>query len=441
MDGHSAVVDGDSRKGIDAVRAASEAAERIFRKKADQIGGPNRMDPYRVPQSVRRSGGEMAEGDHDGFFKDVFRRPAEASGLLRATVPGPLAAALVWERLESLGGETAESEGGGHRRDLVFRVPFRAGALGPGTPEALEVLVLLEHKSRPAPDLPLTLLGYMVRTWEDQRKRGDRLAPIVPVVVYHGARRWKVPLDFGSWLVPAPGARALLSAVIPDFRYLLDGRRPPVPALYPGTALARLARFLLDHARSGRLWEYLGEWRAELVELLASGDPADNWHGLFAILYYLAKTATGGDEETARVMLLEAAGEEVSAMGSWGVEGLKALYREQGHKEGRLEGRQEGRLEGRQEGRQEGLHEGRLKGQVEGRQEGRLEGRREGLHEGRLKGQVEGHRTLLAELLVERFGPLSEDASARLATADLDALKRWSRRLVRAETLSEVFKA
>ncbi|RZT08992.1 hypothetical protein SAMN05216319_2588 [Duganella sp. CF402] len=67
---------------------------------------------------------------------------------------------------------------------------------------------------------------------------------------------------------------------------------------------------------------------------------------------------------------------------------------------------------------------------------GRKIGRQEGLQEGR----QEGRSTMLAELLVKRFGALDPGTLARLATADAERLSGWGLKLLDARTLDEVFR-
>jgi hypothetical protein len=58
--------------------------------------------------------------------------------------------------------------------------------------------VLVEHKSYPDRWTMLLLLRYMVRIWDKeiaQNKELKTLPSIVPVVFYHGTRRWKLPLN------------------------------------------------------------------------------------------------------------------------------------------------------------------------------------------------------------------------------------------------------
>ncbi|RRN44789.1 hypothetical protein EHV23_00370 [Lautropia dentalis] len=71
---------------------------------------------------------------------------------------------------------------------------------------------------------------------------------------------------------------------------------------------------------------------------------------------------------------------------------------------------------------------------------GRQEGLRKGLQEGRQEGVLDGRQQTLAEQLAERFGPLDEAVTRRLASASLDELKHWSHRILSAQTLDEVFR-
>lgn len=70
---------------------------------------------------------------------------------------------------------------------------------------------------------------------------------------------------------------------------------------------------------------------------------------------------------------------------------------------------------------------------------GRRIGWREGHLAGERTGKREGRAALLAMQLSERFGPLDDDARARLDHADITLLERWAKRLLHAATLADVF--
>ncbi len=85
----------------------------------------------------------------------------------------------------------------------------------------------------------------------------------------------------------------------------------------------------------------------------------------------------------------------------------------------------------RQEARRQGLEEGR--------QEGRKEGRKEGLKEGREEGLTQGKAAMLAQILTQRFGPLSASVQQRLSMATPSQLNAWTSKIFTATTLNEVF--
>ena len=83
----------------------------------------------------------------------------------------------------------------------------------------------------------------------------------------------------------------------------------------------------------------------------------------------------------------------------------------------------------------EGLKEGRKEGRKEGMKEGLKEGRKEGRKEGLLKGKAD----LLKALASHRFGDLPQSAVRRFNQADAKTLDHWSRQILDAERLEEVF--
>ncbi len=67
---------------------------------------------------------------------------------------------------------------------------------------------------------------------------------------------------------------------------------------------------------------------------------------------------------------------------------------------------------------------------------------RQGLEMGRVEGwvesRVEGMREILSEQLADRFGKVPAWAEAKLAAASDEALKAWSLRVHRAESLDDL---
>lgn len=92
----------------------------------------------------------------------------------------------------------------GREADLLVRLPYR-------DPEenATEVLIclLLEHQSKPDPQMPLRVLISAALFWEQQWKEyeakhppgeGMRLTPMLPVIFHTGQREWNSNRSVGE---------------------------------------------------------------------------------------------------------------------------------------------------------------------------------------------------------------------------------------------------
>ena len=87
-------------------------------------------------------------------------------------------------------GSLVDPEFRSHQTDRLIRLERDAD-------QAL-VYVLYEHKSAPDRWVSLQLLRYLAAIWHRSRppRVAGRLPQIVPVVIYHGSRRWTSSLEF-----------------------------------------------------------------------------------------------------------------------------------------------------------------------------------------------------------------------------------------------------
>ena len=105
--------------------------------------------------------------------------------------------------------------------DLVFTIPFREEI----NSDELVVYILIEHQSTIDPTMGFRILNYMCQIWDSQRRELEasdipkgkwRLRPILPIVYYTGAQRWKTPINLSS-IVDVPD---LLERFLPKFETL-----------------------------------------------------------------------------------------------------------------------------------------------------------------------------------------------------------------------------
>ena len=127
-----------------------------------------------------------------------------------------LARTLDWSTLRLEPGSFVDEQLGGQCSDLLYT--FR----GPEIP--LGLYCLFEHQSTVDPDMPFRLLRYMVRIWEQWRKKSGPPAPcppIVSLVLHQGPERWTVSTQFLDWLTLLESLRPVLEPLQPAFRHLL----------------------------------------------------------------------------------------------------------------------------------------------------------------------------------------------------------------------------
>ena len=202
-------------------------------------------------------------------------------------------------RVES--GSLVDPEFRSHQTDLLIRLERDAD-------EAL-VYVLYEHKSAPDRWVSLQLLRYLGAIWHRSRppRVVGRLPQIVPVVIYHGSRRWTSSLGFVVAVLALKFVRQRLTEAIAH------------------TLVAALDRALADPGARG-----LGRQAERLYLITRSRSDIE----------LMATVAADREYHRAQESLM--------------------TYAEELLREGRLKGREEGHQEGREEGRQEGRREGEL---------------------------------------------------------------------------------
>jgi predicted transposase/invertase (TIGR01784 family) len=158
---------------------------------------------------------QMLSSPHDSFFKELFSRPEVAADFLANYLPPEIAAALDLSSLEIVKDSFVDEALRRHLSDLLYRVGLQGG----GNAYAC---MLFEHKSEPYDLVSWQILRYKVRAWEQELRQGAaKLPPIIPIVFYHGQRRWQVPREFSA-LVDFGGHDVLREFEVESSYYLCD---------------------------------------------------------------------------------------------------------------------------------------------------------------------------------------------------------------------------
>ena len=269
----------------------------------------------------------MAVHSHDRFFKSLLRNSEQARAFLAGVLPDAVTQHLELDRIEPVPGSFVDPQLQEHISDLLFRVP-RQDARDANA----WVYALLEHKSQPDPILPLQLLRYMVRIWqqEAEQKRAPPLSPIIPLVFYHGAQRWSVPHTFAG-LVDRP---ADLACFVPDFAYEIYEPPPTAEVAFHTDEVLQAGMLALHHALRGTLADHL-------PEILRGLRTERGLSFLEVFVRYLLDAGESIDAEDLRAAAettFPERGEELMAT-------IGERLRSEGREQGRQEGRQEERAQ------------------------------------------------------------------------------------------------
>ncbi len=324
---------------------------------------------------------------YDLAYKRLFSHPQLVRELLVGFVQQTWVQRLDFDSLDRANPQFVSDDLRERTHDLVWRVRLR------GAPPSW-LFLALEFQSSVDVHMPLRVLTYLGLQYQHLARTpavcpGQRLPPVLPIVLYGGQRPWRVPQSLAGLLAPVDAA---LAPYRPQARYLLIE-----PGRYGEHELAGLQNvaadlFRVEHSRdAGQLERALNGllWRLTRVEYAELRPAFEQWFRAVILprLPGSERLAAARDLMEMRTMLVE------------------NLYEWVAQKS--LEARQQGRQEGRQEGEEIGRQEGKAQ--------------------------------MLLSLLQARFGELPAWAQSCISQASVQQLERWGVRLLSIERLEELF--
>ena len=288
---------------------------------------------------------------HDHFFKQTFADKRIASEFIQHYLPTSLADLFEAKKLEVINASYIDEDLKENLSDLLYRVPLKKGG------EAF-VYILLEHKSYSDKWVSMQLLRYLLKIWEDaKRKKTKKLPFVIPIVFYHGKSNWRVSKNFSA-LVDLDNDLDKFKHFLPEFEYhLFDLSKYLDEDLIGYAPLASALCLMRDIFRQD-----LKEKFPEAFKLLESGHLSEEeFNERIAVMGNYLLLSKKISEQDLRTSFDENFGEKGmvymnSVVGKW--------YRE---------GKNEGIVEGFLKGKNEGIAEGKLKGKLEGKLEGKID--------------------------------------------------------------------
>jgi predicted transposase YdaD len=157
---------------------------------------------------------DKIDNAHDGFFKRVFANEENIRSFLKIALPEKILNLLDLSRIElDTTGYTSEKLKG-YRSDIVAKTVMRSTAEGE---VAADIYFLFEHKSYEDKKVFIQVLKYMYHTWQKDSDEGKPLRVVIPVVFYHGKKKWGLSRSFHDQFAVDEEVKTFLL----NYRYIL----------------------------------------------------------------------------------------------------------------------------------------------------------------------------------------------------------------------------
>jgi predicted transposase/invertase (TIGR01784 family) len=324
---------------------------------------------------------------HDEFFTYVFSDTTNVRDFLRISLPVPVLQLLDLGSLTVSKETFVDEELRRSQSDILIQTGLTAQT-GPAL-----IYILVEHKSYPDRWTLLQLLKYMVRIWEKKKQERSKTLPvIIPMIFYHGKKRWRYPIRFSEYFnVPAD-----MHSYVPDFTAdFIDAKDITISRAF---ANSRFRAAVMAFQYSFRMLE---KHVPEIIRTAAESSHDPRFEDfLTALLRYILLVLKGGYEEEVR--------KAVRAINMREVEEAYMTIAEKLRKEGM------------EQGIEKGIEEGLVKGIKEGK--------------------IQEKQQVLIRQLTKKYSLTEQDRQHISSITDPDKLDRALDEIVVAETKVQVLK-
>jgi len=330
--------------------------------------------------------------EHDNSYKQLFSHPRMIKDLLQGFIRQQWISQLDFRTLTKVSGHYVSDDLRDREDDIIWKIRWL------NQPDQwLYIYLLIEFQSRVDRFMAVRIMVYIGLLYQDLIKAGaipagEKLPPVLPIVLYNGEEGWYAKKEISELIAPFPTE---FSKYAPKLQYLVMDER---------------------HDYSDQ----------ELLSQL---------NNLVAILFRLEKSRTKPETQQAlkvlRQWLKNSPPSLILAFRTW-FRRVKLPRHLPGEVLPELSDLQE--IENMLETTADNWLE---QAKDEGRQQGRQEGRQEGIQEG----FQEGLRKVLVGLLEQKFGSLNEETKATVSHfSETGLLEECAKRVLTAKTVQEVLK-
>ncbi|HLP57522.1 MAG TPA: Rpn family recombination-promoting nuclease/putative transposase [Candidatus Deferrimicrobium sp.] len=286
---------------------------------------------------------EKMRSMHDEVVKDFLSENETAKSFFMEYLPSEIVRHMDFNTLKICKDSFLNKKLAKYFSDILYQVDLD------GT--GIFIYLLIDHKSKEEHFMGFQFLKYMLRIWElhlKQNKNAETLPVIIPIVIYHGPRKWEVDKRFIA-LFKAAG---YIKKYIPDFKYnLYDISHVPDEEI-KGAVLLRILFMTLKYIFTPELRHKLPEEIFPLFHELKDKEKGTEY--LEVLLKYLTGSARNlpVDELNETVIqLFEEGGDLMATIAEKWIE----VGKDQGKKEGKREGKKEGKWDVVKNSLKEGL--------------------------------------------------------------------------------------
>jgi len=327
-----------------------------------------------------------APQEHDNSYKQLFSHPRMVKDLLRGFMSQKWVNQLDFRTLSKVSGHYVTEDLRDREDDIIWKVRHSSQK-----DEWLYIYLLIEFQSSVDPFMAVRMMVYIGLLYQDLIKAkvistGQKLPPVLPLVLYNGEEAWSADCEVSKLIAPFPPE---LEKYCPHLEYLVMDERHDY-AQEQLTQLNNLAASLF-HLEKSRSKSETQQALSLLIKWLKSAPPTLR----VAFRTWLKRVKL--PRHLPGVLLPEFVDlQEIEAMLATNTENWLEQSEEKGRKKG-------------------------LK---------------EGLKEGRKEGQTQ----FLTGLLEDKFGPLNPGSKATIQRLTETRLQECAKRLWTAQTLQDVIK-
>ena len=152
---------------------------------------------------------------HDSAYRDFFSNKRVVEDLLRAYVGQAWIKLLNFISLQRVSASYVHAAERQRTSDVVWRLRLQ------GSENWVYLYLLLEFQSTVDKRMALRMLVYTGLLYQDlikqdEIKRGQKLPPVFPLVIYNGTQAWDAKMELRDLIAPVP---AELAQYLPNIRY------------------------------------------------------------------------------------------------------------------------------------------------------------------------------------------------------------------------------